>query len=296
MIRAFSAIKQAFRQIWRNKGMTLASVFAITAMLLILGLFFVVIINLNMVTDSIKDEYNNIQVFLKDSVKEKTAGEMMVDIQSWDNVDTVTYRTKDEAMEILKKRWGKNAYLLDNITDNPLPNSIIVTTTDLAEADSVASKLSALEGVEDITYYKNTVDKLVRFSHAMQIAALVIMAFLIIVSIVVVSNTIKLTVMNRSEEIIIMKYVGATNWYIRGPFMLEGIIIGAFSAFVSAGIVTLLYDRVTSAFGANVASVLSMPLVPVNFLSTNLMWIFLALGVSIGAWGSIVSMRRFLDT
>ena len=130
----------------------------------------------------------------------------------------------------------------------------------------------------------------------MQIAALVIMAFLIIVSVVVVSNTIKLTVFNRSEEIEIMKYVGATNWFIRGPFMLEGIIIGAFSALLSAGIVTFVYTRVLDVIGTSVTSVLSMPLVPVSFLGLNLMWIFLALGVSIGAWGSIVSMRRFLDT
>ncbi len=199
-------------------------------------------------------------------------------------------------MEILKKRWGENAYLLDSIVENPLPNSIIVTMTDLTKADDVADKAATLEGVEDVTYYKDTVDKLLRATRMMQIAALVIMAFLIIVSVVVVSNTIKLTVFNRSEEIEIMKYVGATNWFIRGPFMLEGIIIGAFSALLSAGIVTIVYERILDAIGSSVTSVLSMPLVPVSFLGLNLMWIFLALGISIGAWGSIVSMRRFLDT
>lgn len=276
--------------------MTLASVFAISAMLLILGLFLVIIININMMAESVKQDYNNVQVFLLDETTEEQCIELQNDIRNWDAVDTVEYRTKDQAMEVLKKRWGENAYLLDSIVENPLPNSIIITMTDLTKADEIADKAATLEGVEDVTYYKDTVDKLLRATRMMQIAALVIMAFLIIVSVVVVSNTIKLTVFNRSEEIEIMKYVGATNWFIRGPFMLEGIIIGAFSALLSAGIVTLVYTRVLDVIGTSVTSVLSMPLVPVSFLGLNLMWIFLALGVSIGAWGSIVSMRRFLDT
>ena len=276
--------------------MTLASVFAISAMLLILGLFLVIIININMMAESVKQDYNNVQVFLLDETTEEQCIELQNDIRNWDAVDTVEYRTKDQAMEVLKKRWGENAYLLDSIVENPLPNSIIITMTDLTKADEIADKAATLEGVEDVTYYKDTVDKLLRATRMMQIAALVIMAFLIIVSVVVVSNTIKLTVFNRSEEIEIMKYVGATNWFIRGPFMLEGIIIGAFSALLSAGIVTFVYTRVLDVIGTSVTSVLSMPLVPVSFLGLNLMWIFLALGVSIGAWGSIVSMRRFLDT
>ena len=276
--------------------MTQASVFAISAMLLILGLFLVIIININMMAESVKQDYNNVQVFLLDETTEEQCIELQNDIRNWDAVDTVEYRTKDQAMEVLKKRWGENAYLLDSIVENPLPNSIIITMTDLTKADEIADKAATLEGVEDVTYYKDTVDKLLRATRMMQIAALVIMAFLIIVSVVVVSNTIKLTVFNRSEEIEIMKYVGATNWFIRGPFMLEGIIIGAFSALLSAGIVTFVYTRVLDVIGTSVTSVLSMPLVPVSFLGLNLMWIFLALGVSIGAWGSIVSMRRFLDT
>lgn len=296
MSRFGNTIKQAFRQIGRNRAMTLASVFAISAMLLILGLFLVIIININMMAESVKQDYNNVQVFLLDETTEEQCIELQNDIRNWDAVDTVEYRTKDQAMEVLKKRWGENAYLLDSIVENPLPNSIIITMTDLTKADEIADKAATLEGVEDVTYYKDTVDKLLRATRMMQIAALIIMAFLIIVSVVVVSNTIKLTVFNRSEEIEIMKYVGATNWFIRGPFMLEGIIIGAFSALLSAGIVTFVYTRVLDVIGTSVTSVLSMPLVPVSFLGLNLMWIFLALGVSIGAWGSIVSMRRFLDT
>ena len=120
------------------------------------------------------------------------------------------------------------------------------------------------------------------------------MAFLIIVSIVVVSNTIKLTVLNRSREINIMKYIGATNWFIRGPFLGEGIIIGIVSAAISVGLTIFGYTKLIDAIGEQVFSILSVPMVPVDFLALNFTWIFLALGVSIGACGSIISMRKFL--
>ncbi|MEI3518681.1 MAG: FtsX-like permease family protein [Clostridia bacterium] len=121
------------------------------------------------------------------------------------------------------------------------------------------------------------------------------MIFLIIVSIVVVSNTIKLTVFNRAHEISIMKYIGATNWFIRGPFLAEGIIIGIISAGISMGLATLMYKKLIEVVGPQIFSVLSMPMVPVNFLAYNFTWIFMALGISIGACGSIISMRKFLD-
>ena len=129
----------------------------------------------------------------------------------------------------------------------------------------------------------------------MQITAFVIMIFLIIISIVVVSNTIKLTVVNRAEEISIMKYVGATNWFIRGPFLGEGIIIGIISAAVSLGITALAYTKFIDIMGEHVQRILSMPMVPAGYLIWNFAIIFAALGISIGACGSIISMRKFLD-
>lgn len=290
------SLKQSFKQIKRNKGMTFTSVFAITAMLIILGLFFMVIININTAAEMVKNDYNNIEVFFKDNVSEKQIEKIKKDVKGWKEVDTVTYRTKSEALKILKVRWGDNAYLLDGLSSNPLPNSLVITVDNLEKSDQVAEAAAKIKGAEDVKYYKDTVQKLLKATKGFQIAAVVIMVFLIIVSIVVVSNTIKLTVLNRSDEIVIMKYVGATNWFIRGPFLLEGIIIGIISALISSGIVTLIYQSVVKVLGEDLLAVLSTPMVPVGFLSFNIVWIFLALGISIGAWGSIISMRRFLDT
>lgn len=293
--RFFYNIKQAFQQIFRNSAMTMASVFAITAMLLILGLFFIIVININTAAAAIEQDYDTIEVFLLDETTGPEAEQMIETLKAQNGVAEVTYRSKEMALDELKSRWGESGYLLDSLTENPLPNSIIIKLENLEAADDVAEAAQALNGIEDVKYYKQTVDKLMRATHFVQFAAIILMLFLIIVSVVVVSNTIKLTVFNRAREISIMKYVGATNWFIRGPFLTEGIIIGLFSAGISVGISALIYERVVELIGQDVFAILSMPMVPVEFLIYNLIWIFAALGISIGACGSIISMRKFLD-
>ena len=288
-------IKQAFQQISRNRGMSFTSMFAITAMMLILGLFFVVTVNLNLFTEVVKQDYNLVEIYLDDSTKESQAQDMIVDLEKISGVSEVKYRTKNEALKIMKARWGESGYLLDSLGNNPLPNSIVITVNDLKAANKVTKAASKLDGIETVKYYQETVEKLTKVTNFLQIGALAVMIFLVIVSIVVVANTIKLTVFARSKEIRIMKYVGATNWFIRGPFLTEGIIIGVLASLISAGITALVYGKVVDLVGAQVVSILSSPLVPVGYLMGNLVVIFLAMGISVGACGSIISMRKFLD-
>ena len=294
--RFFYTLKQAFQQVFRNKAMTLASMFAITAMLLILGLFFIILVNVNTAAQAVENDYDTIEVYLLDKTTEAEANAIIADLKDFDGVSDIVYRSKDEAMDILKERWGKSSYLLDSLRENPLPNSIVITIGDLDKAEAVAEKAGTYSGVEDVKYYKETVDKLRKATNFIQMAAIIIMVFLIIISLVVVSNTIKLTVFARSSEISIMKYVGATNWFIRGPFLVEGMIIGLVSAAISAGLTALVYSKVIDIIGKDVVNIMSTPMAPVGFMTVNLIWIFVALGVSIGACGSIISMRRFLDT
>jgi cell division transport system permease protein len=295
MSRIFYNIKQAFLQIGRNKGLSLASIFAISAMMLILGVFFVVSVNVNLFTEMVRRDYDTVEVFLKDDVSKTEAKQIMNDLTGIDGVAKVEYRSKEEALKIMKQRWGSSGYLLDSLGGNPLPNSLLVKVKSLDAADNVNKLAAAHEGVESTKYYKETVDKLTKVTSFLQIGAIVVMVFLVIVSMVVVSNTIKLTVFARAREISIMKYIGATNWFIRGPFLVEGMIIGLISSLVSSGITYAIYKKVVSVIGVKVMTILSSPLVPAGYLSKNLVIIFVALGVGIGACGSIISMRRFLD-
>ncbi len=290
------AVKQAFKQAFRNRAMSIASMFSITAMLLILGLFFILVVNINMVSETAKKQFDTIQVYLLDTTTYEQAAAMLTELSKANGVQEASYLSNEEAMAKWRLKWGDNAYLLDGLENNPLPNSLIIKVTMLEAADSVVAKVKAFDGIEDIKYYKDTVDQLMRVTHFVQIAALIVIAFLVIVSVVVVSNTIKLTVLAREREISIMKYVGATNWFIRGPFLVEGILIGILSALISAGIISFVYYKITELIGQEIFVMLSTTMVPGSFLVVHLVWIFLALGISIGACGSIISMRRFLDT
>lgn len=276
--------------------MSLASVFSITAMLLILGLFFIVVVNINMATEAAKKDYEVVQIYLMDQITYQQSMEIQEQFNSIEGVEKAEYMDKDTALQQWKGQWGESGYLLDSLAENPLPNSILITVTELEAADSVVEKAKTITGIEDVKYYKDTVDKLLKITNFIQAGALIIMAFLVVVSVVVVSNTIKLTVLARAREINMMKYVGATNWFIRGPFLVEGILIGIISALVSVGLIAFTYSKISELIGQDVFIILSTPMVSVDFMTMNLIAIFLAVGVSIGACGSIISMRRFLDT
>ena len=289
-------IKQGFLQIFRNRGMSLASIFSILAMLLILGLFFVITVNINLFTEVVKQDYDQVEVFLLDDTSKADAEKLMGQISAQLGVTEVQYRGKAEALEIMKERWGESGYLLDSLGSNPLPASILISVDSLENAGSIATYAGTLNGIDDVQYYRETVEKLTKITNFLQIGALIIMGFLVVVSVVVVSNTVKLTVFARAKEIAIMKYVGATNWFIRGPFLAEGIIIGVLAALLSTACIALIYDRMIDAVGTQILAIVSCPLIAVSYMTKNLIVIFLALGTSIGAWGSIISMRKFLDT
>jgi cell division transport system permease protein len=290
------AIKQAFRQVFRNRAMTFASLFSITAMLLILGLFFILLVNVNTVAESAKSQFDTIQIYLLDETEFTKSQDMLKRLSAMDEVKTASYLSKDEAMQEYKVKWGDKAYLLDGLSENPLPNSIRIKLKDVELADPVVKVAKTFDGVEDIKYYQTVVDKLLQITNFIEVGAFIIIIFLIVISVVVVANTIKLTVLAREREISIMKYVGATNWFIRGPFLVEGMLIGFISAGISVGLIAYIYKKILEVFGQDIFLMFSIVMVPEGFLIGNLVWIFMALGVSIGAFGSIISMRRFLDT
>ena len=275
--------------------MGFTSLLAITAMMLILGMFFVVSVNINLFTEVVKQDFDYVEYYLEDDVSKAEAEKTIDKIEKNDGIKSTEYRTKEDALRIMKQRWGKNGYLLDNLDKNPLPNSILISVENNKIAERLTEKADEIKGVEDVKYYKETVEKLTRATEFIQLSAMIIMIFLIVVSVIVVANTIKLTVFNRAKEISIMRYVGATSWFIRGPFIVEGALIGIVSSLIAAGLTWLIYDKVESIIGEEVIIILSSPLVPAGYMVWNLLIIFMAIGVSVGVCGSIISMRKFLD-
>ncbi len=288
-------LKQACTQIARNKAMTLTSLFSITAMLLILGLFFIIVVNVSLLTENAKQQFDMVKIFLTDETSQENVDGMIEELKGLEAVRDVTFVSEEEAMEIMRSRWGENAYLLEGLSENPLPRSLQITVDDVADAESIAAYAKKFEGVEKVEYSQSVIDKIVRITDAVRIGAIIVILFLVIVSIVVVSNTVKLTVLARGKEISIMKYVGATNWFIRGPFLAEGIIIGIIAASISSALISGLYYWLSKNLSQKILVLFASGLVPMGFMSSNLVVIFVCLGVGIGAVGSIISMRRFLD-
>ena len=292
----FGAIfRQTMSQMNRNKMMTTASLFSITAILLVLGIFFLLIVNINAMSEDIKRDFDQIQVNLFDAVTTEQSADMMSKINRMSGVESTYYQTREEALENWKTKWGENADLLDRMPTNPLPNAIIIKMTDIEYASSIVDAVRVMPGVEKINYSQDTVDQLLRLTRLIQIVSFIIIIVLVIISITVVSNTIKLTVMAREREIVIMRYIGATNWFIRGPFLLEGILIGIIAAVISSVAIGFIYYYAIDRLGADLAMFMTTGFVPLWFMIENLSIVFISLGVSIGSCGAIISMRRFLE-
>lgn len=289
-------IRQAFIQMSRHKNMCFVSTFSITAMLLILGLFLIFIVNINLIAESAKLQFETIEVYLDEDIEDSRIKAIEKDLKEIPEIEEVEYISKEDALVILKNRWGENSYLLEGLEDKALPASFTFKVQTLEDADTVANKVKDIEGIDEVQYYKTTVDKVISITNLIQKAGIVAIFVLIIISIFIVANTIKLTVTAREKEISIMKYVGATNWFIRGPFLVEGVIIGLIGAIVSLALIGLSYGKILEGFSQEAFLIFPIDLVPSSFLMGNLIWIFASMGVGIGAVGSILSMRKFLDT
>ena len=264
-------------------------------MMLILGLFFVSFVNVNMFAKSIGKDYNVIQVYMKDGNTQEVTDAVGTSLEKINGVEKVEYVTKDQALEALKENWGDNGYLLDNLPENPLPDSYTVNVSDKDAANSVAETAPGIEGVDDVVYYRDTIEKLAQISHFIEVGSIAAMVFLVIVSIIIVANTIKLTVFNREKEIGIMKYLGATNWFVKAPFIWGGIIIGVLSSVIATGLTYLIYSKLTGLIGSDILRILSVSVVPAEQLTNILLIMFLCLGIGIGVIGSAISIRRFLN-
>ena len=279
----------------RNKGMYFTTILAITAMMLILGLFFVSFVNVNNFAKSLGQDYNVIQIYMAENNSQEVTEAVGTTLQSINGVEKVEYVSKDQALATLKERWGDNGYLLENLPENPLPDSYTVYVTDKDTANSVAASAPEIKGVDDVVYYRDTIEKLAQLSHFIEMGSIVAMAFLVIVSVIIVANTIKLTVFNREKEIGIMKYLGATNWFVKAPFMWGGIIVGVLSSVIATGLTYLIYTKITGIIGSDVTRILAVSIVPAEQLTQVLLAMFLVLGIGIGMIGSAISIRRFLN-
>ena len=302
MIVRFSVLTylmgEGFRNFLKNKKSTGASLMIMCATMLIFGLFFLIGQNVNYMLKELEAE-QGMQVFIEKEATEEQIEKLNDQIQSIPYVAKTEFVSKEEAYNIMSERlanYGSSIMEGYTMESNPFKVSYVVTLTDLSKSQEVRDEINKLDNVAKIEMRDTTINALVNIANGIRWISLGILILLIIISIFIIANTIKLTVHARRKEISIMKYVGATNGFIRWPFIIEGIIIGVIAAMISililGGAYNLLVNKIME---SSVTSMISLTLLPFSEIFELVIAVYLGLGIGIGALGSVISMRKYLE-
>ena len=279
---------EACKSLWYNRIMTLTSIVTVTGCLLLFGVFMLFSININYIADQVMAQCE-VQAFISKDSTDADLQRVKSQIEQLDNIEAVEAETQEQAFRNLQEMLGETASGLDDGTF--LRPSCIIAIKDLSLVLETVDQIAEIEGVEEVKNRQDIVNGLLATERAVRIGGIIAMIFLSIIAIFIISNTIKLAVHARSREINIMKYVGATDWFIRWPFIIEGIIIG----FIGGGIALLLsslgYNWVISAMTGflNVFDLKTMSSL-IGLLTAALM----LFGGFMGAIGSLIAIRRHL--
>ena len=286
--------RESLRSLTRNGWMTFASISAVTVTLLLVGVFTIIMMNLNKVADDIEHDVE-IKVLIEiidDADKAKAAEEKLIkDIQNISGVDEVVYSSKEHELDLLIEDFGEDLSLFEQ--SNPLRNVLYVKAKEPQQTAKVAEKIEKLENTYQVVYGEGKVEKLFNFLNTSRNIGLVLILGLLFTAIFLISNTIRITIIARKEEIEIMKLVGATNAFVRIPFVIEGMWLGLLGSIIPMAVVTFVYYKFYNIVQPKLQGEL-LQLVDLTPLLYQVNLLILALGIFIGVWGSFMSVRRFL--
>lgn len=284
-------VTESLNSIRRNGLMSLASLMTVALSLLILGVFTIIVMNLNHMA-SVLESQVQVTVYLQDTVKEAEVREIGTRITKLPGVTRVNFVGKEEALSRFKIRLGEQQGLLAELGEaNPLPNSFEVKVDRPERVKPLALAIAQLKGVEAARYGQEVIEQLFGLTRMVRIFGMVLILFLGLAALFIIVNTIRLTVFARRREIGIMKYVGATDWFIRWPFIIEGVLLGCLGAGISVVLLTQFYSMLT---GQVYESLAFLPLLP-KYPFLNYVNVFLiCAGVVIGVLGSLISVKKFL--
>ena len=286
---------EGFRNVFHNKKSSGASLAIMCATMLIFGLFFMIIENLNNAVETLETQ-QGIQVFIQKTATDAQMEQIGEQIQAIDGVNKVTFVSKEDALNQTKEKLkDKQALIAGWDESNPFKASYLVTLTDLKLSSQVQDEIKKIDNIDSIQSRDETINGLVAIANGVRIVSAVILTLLVLISIFIIGNTIKLIVHARRKEISIMKYVGATDSFIRWPFVIEGIIIGIVAALLSILVLGIAYSLITNAAANSIISTMGIKLLSFTDMTTLLVIVYMVLGIGIGALGSSISMRKYLQ-
>ncbi|MDW7739170.1 MAG: permease-like cell division protein FtsX [Bacillota bacterium] len=284
-------IRETIKGLYRNRWMCITSTGVVVVTLLMLGLFMLVNLNIGHITDTVKEQVE-IVVYIDDRANQDVLSRLEQNLRSHRDIEEVRYVSSEEHLNRLQSQLGAMLEGYDTDLDNPLLASYEIKTVVPENVVALAGEIELYEGVTSVFYGQDYVENLFAVTRVLQYVGLALMAGLSITAVFLISHTIKLTVMMRKKEIAIMKYVGATNWFIRWPFLLEGLMMGFVGAVLPLIALYYIYQYSVDWVVAN--NLFFLSLLPVQMVIIELAKYLVPLGTGLGILGSTFSMGRFL--
>lgn len=282
--------RESLKSLGRNGWMTFASVSAVTVTLLLVGVFVLIMMNLNKVADDVENDVE-MKVFIALETGQEDIDRLEAEIGSMPGVESVDFATKEEELTDLILNFGDDFSLYEQ--NNPLFDVFYVKASDPQQTEKVAAEVSKLELIEKVEFGAGKIEKLFSVLNTGRNVGLVLILALLFTAMFLISNTIRITIVARRHEIEIMKLVGATNWFVRIPFIIEGMWLGLLGSIIPIGLVAALYYNVTEYAEPRLKNEIFQLLEFSPFIY-QVSALILLMGVFIGIWGSFMSIRKFL--
>lgn len=285
-------VKETYKSIRRNGFMSFASISTVAVSLLVLGMFLMIFLNTNNLAQYLESQVQ-VSVYMQDSATAKELASVKDKLTKMPGVVKVTQVSKQQALERFKKRLGDQQQLLSSLgKENPFPNSFEIQVDSPERIKVLTPQIGQLPKVETAKFGQEVVEHLFQLTKILRFGGIILVVFLAMATLFIISNTIRLTVFARRKEVIIMKYVGATDWFIRWPFLLEGMTLGFCGAVVASLFINSIYSGLLERIHATLAF---LPLLPTSPLLIYVDLFLLIAGTGIGALGSYISLRKFLQ-
>lgn len=287
------SLKQGIKGVFSNKTMSFVSVISVTSALIILGIVLTIVLNVNQFIKVTEDEINEIRVSVEDNLEKTKKDELKKNISEIKGVKDVVYRSKEESFKSMKESWGEDSYLLEGV-DNPLDDYYVITIENPEDIKAISSKLLTLDGAKDVEYYQDIMENFLNISNSVKKFGGILIICLLMICLVIISNTIKSRVYSKKEEIQITKYVGASNGFVIAPFIVEGFIIGIFGSLLSVGACIGMYGYILEKITSVISSMMGNVVLPLTSISISLILVLVITGITVGVLGSIVSVKKHI--
>lgn len=294
--KLINTIKEGIKGIWIHRNLGMVSITSTFFTLFIIGIIIIITVSINSFALQIQNRVNDVEVFIKNDATQLQIENLEAEIYGVDIEKTVEFRSSEEALEVMRDSWGENADLLDDVEyEGLLPASYIIRLEDITNADQFVETVKNNEAVDEVNYYRELVNQISKLSAYVKIFGTLLIVVLMVVSLFIIANTIKLTVISRVKEISVMKNVGATNNYIRIPFVIEGLFYSILASVLAFLAIYYAYSFIYTNFGLRITENFEIfNLIRPELFRFSLLQIFLALGLGIGVLGSTISIRRYL--